>query len=151
MTEETVFLEEGSIRITNLRAIFGPKTYPVSYIASVSMVEKAPDPAMPIIFLFFLLLVLAIFLMMGFVLSFVTGDTPWTIIILGVLLFALAGLMLPKRKTRYIVQIASASGDTTVLDTTDRRQSARVVIAINKAIIQDGLDSPLDTSTYLTI
>src|SRR5436190_16751771 len=37
---ETTILEEGKVKITNLRAIIGTKTYPISNITSVNLITK---------------------------------------------------------------------------------------------------------------
>ncbi|OGC81518.1 MAG: hypothetical protein A2V81_04425 [Candidatus Abawacabacteria bacterium RBG_16_42_10] len=42
-SEETMFLELGDVKITNLRAVIGTKTYTMPNVTSVSMQEYEPN------------------------------------------------------------------------------------------------------------
>ncbi|MDQ3004262.1 MAG: hypothetical protein M3R47_02590 [Chloroflexota bacterium] len=48
---EVVILKEGNVKITNLRAMIGPKTYSMSNIDEVRVHEREPKLFVPVFFM----------------------------------------------------------------------------------------------------
>jgi hypothetical protein len=118
---EQVFLDLGTIKVTNTRFIVPGQTYAMSGITSVSHIEKDPSKAL-----------------------------GWTLIIIGALicvtpllpmgiLFILGGaLYLWKGKGKYDVQLQTSSGALRALTSKDKDMVQRVANALNSAIIYRG-------------
>jgi len=138
--EEHVILEERDVRITNLRAILGNKTYAMSNITSVSLNKRTPS-RLPVTFLLMGAGLLALFLF-SFI-QLLGGEDTNAIPVLVLLLFgggflALGILMRWAIKPTYVVRIGSASGESDVLTSTDRDLTERIIGAMNQAIVMRG-------------
>jgi len=131
MTEEKVIYEQGDIKITNLRAIFGDKTYAISNITSVTKKEKTNLSA----FLPVAIIVVGI----AFI-SFAFFDQVinWIAIGFGVLMVVGGYFVAMLLKTEYFVQIASAVGEEQAYKSKSIVKVTDVVRAINQAIIEQG-------------
>jgi hypothetical protein len=127
---EISILKEKNVKITNLRAVIGTKTYPISEIASASMDVNEPKLFLPVFFI-----VIAAICSVLVALSDMReySECLTTSIYLGI-----AGLLffILSQKTKYGVRIRSTSGELKVLEAFDKEHVERIVEAINEAIVQ---------------
>jgi len=131
MTEEKVIYEQGDIRITNLRAIFGAKTYAISNIMSVTKKERTNLSA----FLPVVIIVLGI----AFIsFAFFNEVINWIAIGFGVLMVVGGYFVAMLLKTEYFVEIGSASGEEQAYSSKSIVKVTDIVRAINQAIIEQG-------------
>ena len=131
MPEEKVIYEQGNIRITNLRAIFGDKTYAISNITSVTKKEKTNLSA----FLPVAIIVVGI----AFIsFAFFVDAINWAAISFGVFMVVGGYFVAMLLKTEYFVQIGSASGEEQAYKSKSIAKVTDIVRAINQAMIQQG-------------
>ena len=131
MTEEKVIYEQGDIRITNLRAIFGAKTYAISNIMSVTKKERTNLSA----FLPVVIIVLGI----AFIsFAFFNEVINWIAIGFGVLMVVGGYFVAMLLKTEYFVEIGSASGEEQAYHSKSIVKVTDIVRAINQAIVEQG-------------
>jgi hypothetical protein len=110
---EQNFFEQGEIKITSARAIFGGSTYVLNAITSVRNYELKPERTWPVI-----LMIAGLFC---FFTTTIIGAVWWFL-----------------QKPEYAVLLSSASGETCAFVTKDKPLADRVVIAINEAIVHRG-------------
>ena len=125
---ETTILKEGTVKITNLRAIFGTKTYEIANITSASIKVRDPNLFMPVLF--------AVYLGICLVLVAISNREEyghWLQIGLYVGTAAFVMFVI-SRKTKYTVQIKNPVSELDVLETGDRNYAERVVKAVNDSI-----------------
>jgi hypothetical protein len=127
LTEKTV-LKVGTVRVTNLRAIFGTKSYDLTNITSSSLQVEEPNLFVPIFFAIVLgisavLVALSDMEEFGFWLQ-----VGLYIVIAGIVFFLLS------RKTKYRVQISNPVSKLIVLETFDGDYAERVVRTLNEVI-----------------
>jgi len=127
LTEKTV-LKMGTVRVTNLRAIFGTKSYDLSNITSSSLQVEEPNLFVPVFFAVILgicavLVALSNMEEFGFWLQ-----VGLYIVIAGIVFFLLS------RKTKYRVQISNPVSKLIVLETFDGDYAERVVRTLNEII-----------------
>lgn len=131
MTEEKVIYERGDIKITNLRAIFGDKTYAISNITSVTRKEKTNLSA----FLPVAIIVIGI----AFIsLAFFVDAINWAAISFGVFMVVGGYFLAMLLKTEYFVQIGSTAGEEQAYKSKSIAKVTDIVRAINQAMIQQG-------------
>jgi|SRR5215207_8841299 len=131
VTEEKVIYEKSDIRITNLRAIFGDKTYAISNIISVTKKERTNLSA----FLPVAIIVLGI----AFIsFAFFNEVINWTAIWFGVFMVIGGYFVAMLLKTEYFVQIGTASGEEQAYKSKSIVKVTDIVRAINQAMIQQG-------------
>jgi hypothetical protein len=127
LTERTI-LKEGMVKITNLRAIFGTKTYEISNITSVHLYVTEPNLFLPVFFA----------VVLGFCSALVAiADIEEYSQCLQVGFYAgIAGILffLISRKTKYSVQLKNPVSELIVLETYDGNYAERIVKAVNEAI-----------------
>ena len=127
VTEKTI-LKVGIVRITNLRAIFGTKSYELSNITSASIQAREPNLFLPVFFA----------IILGFCSALVAiSDLGEYSQCLQVGLYSgIAGILflLLSRKAKYRVQIKNPVSELIVLETDDRDYAEKVVTALNNAI-----------------
>lgn len=129
MPEEKVIYEKGKIKITNLRAIFGDKTYAMSNITSVEKGSIAPDNSLSIILL---ILGLTIFFLAFIAMSSIRLGM-W---LLGaVMVFGAIGKWLLGSQAEHYVQFASSAGEIKAHTSDDETEIKQIVAAINQAMI----------------
>ena len=125
---EVLILKEGDIKITNLRAIIGPKTYSISNIDSVRMHVKEPKLFLPIFYMFIAAVCSALV-----ALSNLEDYSHYLKIGLyigiGILLFFLLST-----KTKYSVRVRSSVHEMNIWEANDRDSVERIVSAMNEAI-----------------
>ena len=127
ITEKTI-LKGGTVRITNLRAIFGTKSYELSNITSASVKVREPNLFLPIFFavnLGFCSFLVALTDMREYALYVQVG---LYLVIAAIIFFIIS------RKTKYEVQIRNPISELTVLQTYDGEYAQSVVRALNEAI-----------------
>ena len=125
---EITILKEGSIKITNKRAIMGMKTYALSKLVSVHVHVDEPRLFLPVFYMLLAGVCSALVAVsnMDDYSHFLTNGLY--IAIIGFLFFLLS------RKTKYSVRVRSAAGEMTIWVTNDMDSAERIVAAINKAI-----------------
>ena len=150
---ETIILKVNDIRISNLRAVIGAKTYAVSNITSVSLEEKDLSPAVGKAVVIVSLISLVIgFLsclaalsiplvrmsMIGYLLDWPRINVHFLFADLGLLFIYLWSMGWEADKPTYIVQIETASGKSKILEAKDKDYLQRIIDAINDAIACSG-------------
>ena len=127
VTEKTI-LKVGTVRITNLRAIFGAKSYELSNITSASLQAQEPNLFLPVFFA----IILAVFSILVAISDL--GEYSQCLQvgsysgIAGILFFLIS------RKAKYRVLIKNPMSELVVLETDDRDFAEKVVTALNDAI-----------------
>ena len=131
MDEERVIYEEGEVKVTTARAIFGSKTYAMKNITSVEMSKKEASGCAPAALAIFGVIAV-IYSASSFGNSAVTGIVG---ILFGALL--LAGSWYSQKASRpdYIVKVSGSSGESNALTSRDQAQIQKIVGAINEAIV----------------
>ncbi len=120
MAEEKVFFEEGSVKVTNARFLTYGKTHSMNGITSVTKYMIKPNRKGP--------LIVAGIGLLAFIFK-------WYVAVI-ILAAAVAWWFL--QKTKYSVQLASASGHNDALTSTNEEYIDRVVNALNDAIVHRG-------------
>jgi Family of unknown function (DUF6232) len=125
---ERTIMKEGNVKVTDLRATFGTRTYTVSNIAFARMQVKGPNFFLPVLF--------AVTLGICSVLVAISNLEEYSPLLQVGLYCGIAGILffLFSRRTKYSVQIRTGVGDLSVLETDDRNYAARIVKAVNEAI-----------------
>jgi hypothetical protein len=131
MPEEKVIYQQRNIKITNLRAVFGDKTYAMSNITSVEKLSDTPTGAFGWLFL-----VLGLIVGMIALLADATYKLPM-FLLAAMMIIGGVGTLKPG-KPEYIVQFGSASGEIKAYTSTDHKEIEAIVAAINEAIVQKG-------------
>lgn len=119
MAEEKVFFDERGVKVTNARFVTTGKTHSIAGVTAVSSYIISPNRKPPII-LAVVGLIITIFHWAGLIL--VAGAAAWWFI----------------QKKQYSVVLSSASGNQDALTDPDQDFIARVVEALNEAIIHRG-------------
>jgi uncharacterized membrane protein YjjP (DUF1212 family) len=127
ITEKTI-LKVGMVRITNLRAIFGTKSYELSNITSASLQAEEPNLFVPVFF--------AIILAVCSALIAISDLGEYSQCLQIGLYAGIAGIVffLISRKAKYSVLIKNPVSEIVVLETDDRDYAEKVVTALNNAI-----------------
>ena len=128
---ERPLLKVGTVKITNLRAIFGTKSYELSNITSASLQTQEPNLFLPVFFTILLAVCSALVAI---------SDLGEYAQCLRVSLYAgIAGMLflLLSRKAKYTVLIQNPLSELIVLETDDREYAERVVTALNDAIARE--------------
>ena len=123
---ETTILQEGPVKITNLRMLIGTETYKLSNITSAKFAtqRKSKRPFLFVI-LGVLLMLWSVFEETGYFSAFY--NIGMTLIIASVVFFLLS-------KPVYTVQIEGASGERNILNFTDLSFVKRIVDAVNSVV-----------------
>ncbi len=130
MTEEITILESGKIKITNLRAVFGNKTYSVSNITSVETQKINPSGCLPFGFA-----VTSIILLM---LGLTDIKENYQFIFYALLSFGLFIVMYRGSKPSWAVSLTTASGEVKAYESAKEDEIKKIVEALNNAIVQKG-------------
>ncbi len=131
--EETVFLNEKSVTITNTRAVFNGKTYAISNIAKVSM-EKASFPLIGVIMQ--VVLFVAFLMCVGIGL----GIGSALLIIFGVFCIIpfIITIINPNKIFTVMIGTSGSMFDEEVFRSTDQEFIKKIVDTINNAIVNRG-------------
>jgi hypothetical protein len=127
---EVIIFEEGKVKITNLRAVIGTKTYTLSDITSVTRKKRKTGDTD----FFWWWVSGALFI----IISAVDLAYLWCFDIIGLMFFLGALGKARAAKTVYVVKIGSSSGERNVLEAYDRQYIKRIVNAMNEAIVCRG-------------
>ena len=127
VTEKTI-LKVGTVKITNLRAIFGTKSYDLSNITSASLEEQEPNLFLPVFF--------AIILAVCSALVAISDLGEYSQCLQVGLYAGIAGILflLISRKAKYRVLIRNPLSELVVLETDNRDYAEKIVTAVNSAI-----------------
>lgn len=125
MANEQTFFKSADIQITNMRAVIGSRTYPISNITSVGMFEKTPSRVFAVI-----LMVVGVFMIIW------SGLSPVSVI--GLLIILGGAYLMYTQKVEYIVRIGSASGEVNALASPNAAHIQKIVEALNNAIVTRG-------------
>ena len=125
---EKPLLKIGTVKITNLRAIFGPKSYELSNITSAYLQAEEPNMFLPVFF--------TIILAVCSVLVAISDLGEYAQCLQVGLFAGIAGMLffLLSRKAKYRVLLQNPVSELVVLETGDRDYAAQVVTALNDAI-----------------
>jgi len=130
MIEEITIYEKGTIKITNLRAIFAGKTYSVSNITSVESVKIEPGHGLE----FICLLAGMAFAVIGAV----DLKNNMQFFIYAAIAFALFYFIKRSSSPTWSVNLTTAAGEVKALTSPDQQEIAKIVESLNSAIIQKG-------------
>lgn len=122
---ETTYYTNGNVTVTNARIVLPSQTYAMAGITSVKFDKVSPNRLPPILLLIATLL---------FLVNQAAHLSIWHFLI--ALMPSILWLAL--QKTRYCVQLSSASGESRALASKDKKFVKDVVDSINKAIIERG-------------
>ncbi len=125
-SEEQIIYEEGSVKITNLRAIFNSETYSISQISSVRYFQKAPSCASWII------------LAIGIFTIFLSFSGNISFLIIGLIAAGIGGVFIWTSKTTHIIQIKNSSGEVNAYNSKNEEEIRDIVSAMNQAIVLKG-------------
>jgi hypothetical protein len=127
---EVNYYQDGTVTITNARAVLGSKTYSMANITSVAMGEKPANVTPGIVVAVIGLAIAAC--------SAAAGSNASGGIIFGVLVLVGGIALAVMAKSSYIVRIGSAGGETDGLVSNDKEYIQKIVNAVNEAIIKRG-------------
>ena len=123
--DETIIFDEGGVRITNLRAMIGTNTYPLSKITFVSRQKREPGSAP-----YWWSLLGALLLLVGFL----DMNRFREILILGLIIFFAGTYTIRRARTMYVVRVGSAGVETNIFQSEDEEYIRRIVEAMNQAL-----------------
>ena len=129
---EITILKEGNVKITNVRAVIGTKSYAISNITSVSMHVNEPKMFLPVFFtvnMGICSVLIGISNMEAYAQCLQTGLYAS---ITGILLFLIS------RKTKYSVHITGTAGELRILEANDKDYVERIVHSMHQAINLQG-------------
>lgn len=148
---ETIILETDNVRITDVRAFIGWKTYEIADIMSASLTEKNPSPAAGKARLIVSLLALVIGIlscvaalsirfiaMIGTFWGWPQINLHFLFAVLGLLFISLWSIGWESHKSTYIVEIETASGKSQIFGSKDKDHVQKVALAINNAVARRG-------------
>ena len=127
---EITLLKEGNVKITNLRAIIGMKTYAISNIASARMQVNEPKFFIPVYFM-----AIAAGCFAVFAVADMKEFSHFMRISIYISISAFLLLIL-SRETKYCVIVRSSVGELKILEANDKNTVDRIVRALNEAIFQ---------------
>jgi hypothetical protein len=131
---EIPLYDQNGIKITNLRAVFGEKTYAVANITSVETVTLQPNGCLPA----GLIIIGILMAMVGGLPYLSTGDGSLGMLVIG-LLFAGGGIgIMRTSKPSYAVSLTTASGEVKAYTHEDLTVIRAMVEALNTAIVHKG-------------
>jgi uncharacterized protein DUF6232 len=124
---ETTILQEGLVKVTNLRTLIGTQTYSISAITSVKLTKQAKS------YRPFWLIIVGLLLILWANID----ETRQFVEFFGIgILLVAAGIALFMAKPSYAVQIGSSTGELNILSSSDLSFLQKIVTAINSAITQ---------------
>jgi hypothetical protein len=121
--QETIFLSEQGVTVTNARFILPKQTFAMSGITSVQDNEVKPSKIGPIIFILF-----------GFIFLLVSNFSSYFLMTLGVFMLIIGGNWLVQKIT-YSIILHTASGEVKALTSENCAWISKVVRALNDSII----------------
>ena len=125
-SNETTILQEGFVKITNLRTIIGTITYSMSDITSVNVTKQAKSYKPLWLVMIGLLLILWV--------RTVQAEEFFEFFNIGIFLVIVGIVLVVTAKPTYAVQIGRASGSNSILRSTNLTFIQRIADAMHKAI-----------------
>ena len=125
---EFVILREGRVKITNLRAMIGIKTYTMAHIRSVRMQAYEPKLFLPVFFMLIVSVCSALVALSNMA-EYSQYLRVGLVIGIGGFLF-----LLLSSKTKYSVRVRSSAGELSIFEAGERDPVERVVSAIQGAL-----------------
>src|SRR5215475_11030156 len=127
---ETTILQEGLVKITNLRTVIGTTTYSISDITSVNLTRRAKNYR-PI----WLAIVGGLLILWSMI-----DETGYytEVFNIGIVLIILGIVLVTISKPTYAVQIGSTAGKTSILSSTNLGFIQKIVNAMNSAVARRG-------------
>lgn len=139
MSEETTIYDQNGIKITNLRAVFGEKTYSVANITSVEARTVPPSTGCAFTILIGGILATIVGIAQAFPKSQSFGTRPdFTFLIFGIIAIGSFILINRTAKPTYAVNLTTASGEVKAYESNDQQTIKTIVESLNTAIIQKG-------------
>lgn len=129
---EVPIYEKADVKITNLRAVFGAKTYAIANITSVEGQTIESNGCL----LASVILMGIFFTLVG--IPFILDKQSFGMFIFGVFMFALAYLIKKSQRPSYAVNLTTASGEIKAYTSFNQQSIQEIVNALNDAIIQKG-------------
>jgi hypothetical protein len=138
-TGETVYLDDGNVIVTNTRVVIGGKTYTAKHITSVQMVKKQDETRIWGILMAVvggLLSLSGLLLLIGLLRSFSVEifGIGGICLAAGIVILLFGILLTIVSRDKFIIRLASASGEVDALTSTKREEIAVVVEAVTKMI-----------------
>ena len=133
-TGEVVYLNDGNVIVTNTRVVIGGKTYAAKHITSVQMVKKEDQTR-----IWGILMAIAggSLSLLGLLFLFISEEgiiAGGICLAAGIFVFALGIFLAIVCRDRFIVRLASASGEVDALSSTKKETIAAIVEAITNVI-----------------
>ncbi|HVF26078.1 MAG TPA: DUF6232 family protein [Anaerolineales bacterium] len=125
---EFVILREGPVKITNLRAMIGIKTYAIEHIRSVRMQAYEPKLFLPVFFML-VVSVCSALVALSNMNEYSQYMTIGLVIGIGGFLF-----LLLSTKTKYSVRVRSSVGELSIFESSEQGSVERIVSAIQEAL-----------------
>lgn len=130
MAAEVLVYDDANIQISNLRATLHGKTYAMANVTSVSVFTQTKSK-LPGILLLVLGVVLAPLGLAG-------NDEPGCFVVAAIVLISTGFASAVAARDVYWMRIGSASGEANALSSRDADYIARIVAAMNEAIVLRG-------------
>lgn len=122
--EESVFFEQGGVKVTNARFVVRGQTYAMNGVTSVKSSTTPPDRKGPLILIGIGLVVL------------LAADGAGKL--LGLILAGAGGWLFMRQKDTHAVFLSSASGEVQALVDQDANYIGGVIAALNDALVHRG-------------
>ena len=128
---EEIISQDHRATVTTARVIMHGTTYPLRNISSVRMATVSPNIAAPV-----LLIVFGALAVVGCAADYLdTHKLAWVVLLVGAWMTLLGILWVRSLRPWFHVVIASTGGEVNALSSQDRQYIARIVEAINVAIV----------------
>ncbi len=127
---ETTYYEQGSIKVTSARAVFGNTSYALANITSVAAGTISPSVGLYI----GMVIVGVGIIAYGFTVKN-SGYVCWGA---GAVLAVAGVIMARAQKNTYVVKIGTAGGEQRASMSQDRAEVDKIVAALNDAIVKRG-------------
>src|SRR6266542_1837548 len=125
---ETTALQEGPVKITNLRMLIGTETYKLSNITSAKFAKQAKSKSP------FLFVIVGVLLVLWSI--FDQTRSFGELYNIGIVLIVASIVFFLLSKTVYTIQIEGASGERNILNSTDLSFVKRIVDAVNTVVVR---------------
>lgn len=127
-TTERTFLSEQGVLVTNARFVAHNQTYAMGGITSVKTMIEGPSSGFPVI-----MLIVGVLVLLGCL-----AGAEWKGALVGAALVGLAILILKSQKATHHLVLRTASGEVRAISSQDQTRIARILAAINDAIVARG-------------
>ena len=132
---EITILETGNIKITNLRAVVGPHSYPISNIMTVRITKEGSAFGCLVVSLISIGLLVGLFAIVSDTIS--ETDYSQYLLMAAFICVSSALVVALTAQPNYTIQIRGPFGDLEVLQSNDKNYLEIIVDAINDAILYE--------------